>query len=824
MANRWGNGTSKLTVALTVRSVLLLLFFGALLAAAQALADFRQQRARVAKSIDSVIASAEATAREAVFLLDPTLAEELIAGLAKFEFFFDIALVDDQEVVLARYSRADAEPEPHELNSITDALTLGLFNDHFTSRRIALRAGSASGDTTRVGELRLVIDNYTALGEVIQRARTNFAISLAGYSVFCLALGLIFHRSLASPLLRLAERLQGLDISKLEKTQIEPVPGHTNNELGAIVDATNDMLERIAADQTALSDRSKRTQLILDSTPSLIFSLDQDLNVGFANRAAAEFYGCSPQSLSGSSARGIIGRQDPELFSHLERFSDDRTLERDSATKRLKGSGRERDVQLTLSRFEDSSGAKVLVNASDISERVEAQRKIEVLAYFDQLTGLPNRNSAYRHFDRPPPGPRRRFGIAAIADVDRFRRVNDTMGNSLGDGLIMQLAQRFKAEFSELDLVARSGDDEFLFIQQGVADSVERAAAAATQLGDDLRACVAKEMIVGSGTFTLTASVGVVTFDSTLASVHEVLRCADTAVHEAKHRGRNRVALFQDEMATSAVELLKREHDARRAIAAGEFFFLLQPIFCAASGRLESAEALLRWRSEDGQQNPADFIPFLEESGLILDVGYSVLNGVCAYLQDLESKLALPDHFNIAVNISARQLLHPSFIETVEQIVRHHALRFSRLQFEITESLALDYMDEAVRAMQRLNALGIGFSLDDFGTGYSSLCYLKDLPVDKLKLDRSFILDIEDHERDATLVRSVMQLASNLGYALVAEGVETREQADWLSAHGDDLYFQGFYFSRPISPDDFETRFLRGASAENPPHQAVGEA
>ncbi|MEO1079411.1 MAG: EAL domain-containing protein [Pseudomonadota bacterium] len=824
MSSHRGNSTSKLTVALTVRSVLLLLVFGALLAAVQTLADFRRQQARVAGSIDSVIASAEATAREAVFLLDPTLAKDLILGLSKFEFFFEVALVDDQGAVLARYSRADAEDANHESTSVTYAQWLGLFSDHFTSRRIALATDSTGGGPARVGELQMVIDNYTALGEVIQRAKTNFAISLAGYSIFCLALGLIFHRSLASPLLRLAEKLQRLDIRKLQKTQIEPLPGHQDNELGLIVDAANDMLERIAADQTALSDRSKRTQLILDSTPSLIFSLDENLRVGFANTSAAEFFGCTPRTLSGSSARDVIGRRDPEFFSRLESFSREKTPARDSATQRIVGSGVERDVQLTLTRFEDSGGEKILVSASDISERVEAQRKIEALAYFDQLTGLPNRNSAYRHFDKPQRGPRRRFGIAAIADVDRFRRVNDTMGHSLGDGLIMQLAQRFKAEFAELDLVARSGDDEFLFVRQGVADTAERAARAATQLGDDLRACVAKEMIIGSGTFTLTASVGVVTFDSALASVHEVLRCADTAVHEAKHRGRNRVAMFQDEMATSAVELLKREHDARRAIAAGDFFFLLQPIFCAASGRLESAEALLRWRSEDGQQNPADFIPFLEESGLILDVGYSVLNGVCAYLRDLETKLALPEHFNIAVNISARQLLHPSFIETVEQIVRRHSLAFSRLQFEITESLALDYMDEAVHAMQRLTALGIRFSLDDFGTGYSSLCYLKDLPVDKLKLDRSFIRDIEAREQDAKLVLSVMQLASNLGYALVAEGVETREQADWLSENGDRLFFQGYYFSRPIDPAIFETRFLCGAPAEDAPNQAVRKA
>jgi len=261
-------------------------------------------------------------------------------------------------------------------------------------------------------------------------------------------------------------------------------------------------------------------------------------------------------------------------------------------------------------------------------------------------------------------------------------------------------------------------------------------------------------------------------------------------------------------MATEAAKLLKLERDISAAMFKDEFFFVLQPLVSSVTMEVTSAEALIRWQRDDNVVPPNQFIPFLEESALIIDVGEKMLTKVCEFLSQMKSQKCLPNAFKIAVNISGKQLSEVDFIEKVTNVLRTYQIPGHYLEFEITESVALGNLNDTIKKINELKQIGISFSLDDFGTGYSSLSHLKDLPVDKLKIDRSFINDINVDKQDENLVKSIIQLADNLGIVTVAEGVETIEQVNWLKENGN-MLLQGYYFSRPILPNDFVEKYLK---------------
>jgi EAL domain-containing protein (putative c-di-GMP-specific phosphodiesterase class I) len=260
-------------------------------------------------------------------------------------------------------------------------------------------------------------------------------------------------------------------------------------------------------------------------------------------------------------------------------------------------------------------------------------------------------------------------------------------------------------------------------------------------------------------------------------------------------------------MATQAAELLKLERDIMKAMFKDEFYFVLQPIVDSRTQKVVGAEALMRWRKGEEVVRPDEFIPFLEESALIVDVGERILSKVCVYIADITARGLLPEGFKIAVNISAKQLARNDFIGTVSKVLKKHQVSASNIELEITESVALNNMADTVKKILSMRKMGISFSLDDFGTGYSSLSHLKDLPVDKLKIDRSFINDITIDKQDENLVRSIIQLSKNLGLTTVAEGVETQAQVDWLKKNGD-ILLQGYFYSFPVEPLEFEKKYL----------------
>ncbi|WP_371194499.1 putative bifunctional diguanylate cyclase/phosphodiesterase [Glaciecola sp. SC05] len=796
----------KLSFTLAIRSLVLLVCLGLLMAFLQTLFDFRERQAEVKETIDSIVTSARGSASNAVYLLDNPMAQQVIDGLSYFDFFSYVSIIDDHGNVMADFRRQEMESNVAINTSYNPVLSL--VTENFTKSSVLLTGQTlADGRPQIYGEMVLVIDNHIALSGVYDRAIRAFAIAVAGYIFLTLALSILYHFALAAPLTRLSGRFQRVNIKSIATQKISHLVGHEQNEFSLIINAANDMLSRISSSQVLLTERSQRFRLILDTAPALIYSLDNNLDFVFANKATAVFYGYSIYELKGRSADDVIKPIDADLLSSIKEFISSTKRQVNNIIPMKNANGAECFMEMSLVKFKTPDGHSILATASDVTKRVKAEEKIESLAYYDTLTSLPNRNKVYEVLNRANEGEKGMYGIAAIADLDQFKRINDTLSHSVGDQLIVKLARRLQKEFSFSDLIARLGADEFLCIEENVSDSLKTATSGAEVLGERLRACINKEIDIGLHSYSLTASIGVIVFRKGQSSADEILQYADTAMYESKRTGRNKVTLFKNEMATQAAELLKLERDIMKAMFRDEFYFVLQPLVDSETHQLQGAEALMRWKKDGETISPAEFIPFLEESALIVDVGERILNSVCSYIADADKRGILPPGFKIAVNISAKQLAKHDFIELVSRVLLKHDVAGEKLEFEITESVALNNMADTIKKIVNLKKMGISFSLDDFGTGYSSLSHLKDLPVDKLKIDRSFINDITVDKQDENLVRSIIQLSRNLGLVTVAEGVETQAQVEWLMLNGE-LLLQGYYFSRPLDVDVFEQTYL----------------
>jgi diguanylate cyclase (GGDEF)-like protein len=410
---------------------------------------------------------------------------------------------------------------------------------------------------------------------------------------------------------------------------------------------------------------------------------------------------------------------------------------------------------------------------------------------------------------------RRRHGALMLIDLDNFKTLNDTQGHDMGDQLLVEVAARLKSSIREVDTVARFGGDEFVIILEDLDESV-MAAMQAESVAVKILALLVDPFMLRSNDagddLTLrahhcTASIGITLFLDQPQTTDDLMKRADTAMYQAKAAGRNTLRFFDPQMQADVSARAALEVDLRKAIVENQFVLFYQAQV-DARGKVIGAEALVRWQHpQHGLIPPADFIPMAEETGLILPIGHWVLQTACVQLKAWESSADKRD-LTLAVNVSARQFRMPNIVEQILAVVDHAGVRSDRLKLEMTESLLLENPDEIVAKMNTLKARGISFSLDDFGTGYSSLSYLKRLPLDQLKIDQSFVRDVLIDANDATIARTIVALANSLGLAVIAEGVESSGQRDFLAEAGCPTY-QGYFFSRPVSLQEFEAFLLK---------------
>lgn len=458
----------------------------------------------------------------------------------------------------------------------------------------------------------------------------------------------------------------------------------------------------------------------------------------------------------------------------------------------------------------------------DLTDTKKAHNAVEKLAFYDSLTNLPNRRLFLERLSQEQKVSKRRSSCLALLflDIDHFKILNDSLGHSVGDLLLIQAGRRIKDVIRKEDTVARLGGDEFVVLLSELSMEKTVAAKQAQSIAEKIKAELSSPIVVQQHEYIITSSIGVTLFSGVDDSADTILKQADTAMYRAKTTGRDNVQFFHPNMQVEADKRLALEKDLHLAVRRQEFELYYQPQY-DDKGSFVGAEALIRWNHPvRGLVSPDEFIPVAEETGLIITLGDWVISTACEQLR-LWEKLGIPEGFHLAINVSPKQFRMQAFVPHLQYQISQWEVNPEHLTLELTEGIVIDNVEQTIHNMRALKSTGVRFSIDDFGTGYSSLVYLKQLPLDQLKIDQVFIRDIETDPNDAIIVETIISMAKLLGFNVIAEGVETLEQLVFLSSRGCNSY-QGYYFCKPLPEIEFTARLKKAVeSAITKKHLAV---
>ncbi|MDD4930117.1 MAG: EAL domain-containing protein [Gallionella sp.] len=541
-------------------------------------------------------------------------------------------------------------------------------------------------------------------------------------------------------------------------------------------------------------------------TQEAIVITDADSKILRVNHAFEEVSGYSAQEIIGQNPRIMqSGRHDEAFYRDMwSMLLATGKWDGEIWDKRKNGEIYPKYMTITAIYDEQHLTTHYVAVSSDISQRKQDEKMLHQLAFYDTLTSLPNRrlllDRTTRAFDFSLRSGR--YGALLFLDLDNFKTLNDTKGHSVGDLLLLEVARRLMSCVRGSDTVARLGGDEFVLVLESLSPIRADAAALAEQIAEKVSLVLSQPYLLGNYTHRSTPSIGIVLFLGHQETLENLLKYADTAMYQAKSAGRNCIRFYDPEMQAAIEARSELAGELHQALDKKQFCLHYQ-IQMDNSYRPLGAEVLLRWEHPvRGLVSPMTFIPLAEETGLIEPIGLWVLRTTCAQLKAWENN-ALTRDLVLAVNVSARQFHQSDFFSQVQGVLLNSGVNPSRLKLELTESIALKDVENTIAKMRELKNLGVSFSMDDFGTGYSSLQYLKRLPLDQIKIDRSFVNDITTDSNDVAIVKTIIAMGQALGLNVIAEGVETAEQRDLLCQHGCYL-FQGYLFSRPIPVNEFE--------------------
>jgi diguanylate cyclase (GGDEF)-like protein/PAS domain S-box-containing protein len=560
--------------------------------------------------------------------------------------------------------------------------------------------------------------------------------------------------------------------------------------------------------EDAVRQSEQRLQSIVEHLPIGVWFLDRRGKITYGNPAAQQIW--SGADLIGleqfSDCKGCLTKREgavvpQDWVAKRAILSDEMTLNKELVIECLDGTSK--TILSSAVPIHDNDGDVVgaVVLNHDITARKAAETEIEQLAFFDVLTQLPNRRLLVDRLGHALETIRRtrQLGALLFLDLDHFKDLNDSLGHDVGDLLLTKVAERLVGCVRARDTVARLGGDEFVVVLEDLSNEADQAATQARHVAIKVQQRLGAPYRLGANIHYTTPSIGATLIEPTDSGVEELLKRADLAMYQAKDAGRNTVRFFDPQMQTALEQRTELESHLREGLNCGQLVLHYQAQVDNA-GALIGAEALVRWaHPKRGLLSPDIFIHLAEESGLILQLGEWVLQAACMQLVAWARHPA-SERRSVAVNISARQFRDPNFVAMVRAAVLEHGIDPNLLELELTESLLLEDVEDTITKMAALRALGLRFSLDDFGTGYSSLAYLKRLPLDALKIDRSFVDDVTHDANAAAIVRAILALAPKLGLSVIAEGVETDAQRQFLVRNGCNT-FQGYLFGRPGPAD-----------------------
>ncbi|MES2089250.1 MAG: EAL domain-containing protein [Pseudomonadota bacterium] len=758
------------------------------------------------------------------------------------------------ELVMTRPPvHALSQPYPLALLMGGTVATLAIFlalrtfaNQYGQASRMAKRLSSQALSSEK--HLRSVIDN-TIDGIVTVNEE---GIVLSVNAAICRVFGQTEHQMVSQPLSRLipAIRSHGLDQPLEEflltqrisidgvgrRVEGRHVNGHTfpldlavnpmevdgqKHYVGILRDLTSqDMAEHSFQEaQRQLNEVDEMRRVIVHNAPYAIFVLNRHGVIQTVNPAGEALLGYRSQELIGKStterffvpeevaarARLLSLRlsrpvEDLQVLAYLANESPG--LPSEWGLVRADGRQLTAEITVTLLRDEVDEVTGYLAMASDVTSRREAESQLQHLALHDSLTGLPNRNMLQEQLKASVTLAERDGNSLALMflDLDRFKKINDTLGHHIGDSVLIEVARRLRTEMRTSDIVARLGGDEFVVLLPRIAlaeDGVVVAQKVLELFIEPLR--------VGPHELRITPSIGLVIYPTHGVDAITLMRHADLAMYQAKSQGRNRIQMYSEQLESPTIDTLRLENDLYKALERDELRLHYQPQFDCATGRITGAEALVRWEHNGKLVPPADFIPLAEETGLIIPMGEWVLRRACQKAQAWRERSGWP--LRIAVNLSAIQLDQTDLVDLVARVLLETGLPPTALELEITESVVVRESLRAAAVLTQLRGLGVAIAIDDFGVGYSSFSYLRELPVDRLKMDRSFLANVPSSPGDSRLAAALIAMAHRLEVGIIAEGVENEEQYAFLRAHGCDET-QGYYLARPMAEPAFEALLM----------------
>jgi diguanylate cyclase (GGDEF)-like protein/PAS domain S-box-containing protein len=683
----------------------------------------------------------------------------------------------------------------------------------------SIRANYKTSYGYGLGDLRGVMSIKIPLDEVRERTfrlwRQSLGQIVAGYALLFLTLGFLLSQLISRRIVRLeaaANRIAQGDYSARAAMR-------SNDELGQLGHTLDLMAEAIQTRDRTLQESEARFRIMAEQSSDWLWQIDPQGRHVYSNEKILDSLGLGPEGLLEIDPISLIHPDDRGLYrSTFEKALAERAGWRNIVLRWRHRNGSYRHLESSARAIFDAQGELLGFQGvdRDITERKEAEEQIVQLAFYDALTGLPNRRLLLDRLNQAlvVSGRSQLHGAILFIDLDDFKTLNDSLGHDTGDLLLVDVARRLITCVREDDTVARLGGDEFIVLLEGISASEEEAAARAEMVGDKILNRLNQPYELKNRTWHATPSIGVSLFHGRDMSIEDLLKRADLAMYQAKEAGRNTLRFFDPIMQARLGERAQLEGELKDAIQSGALTVHYQAQV-DRQGRLVGAEALARWpHSQRGWVPPAEFIPLAEQSGLILALGHSVLLQACTLLAIWQSNPATAE-LTMAVNVSARQFQHVDFVEDVLAVLRNTGASASRLTLELTESLLLENVDATIEKMNVLKGHGIRLALDDFGTGFSSLTYLKRLPLGQLKIGYGFISDILNDPSNAALAHTIISLGETFDLGVIAEGIETREQSDFLCNAGCPA-MQGDLYGKPMPIEQFKATYLTPDRAETP--------
>ncbi|MCB5160840.1 bifunctional diguanylate cyclase/phosphodiesterase [Marinomonas algarum] len=775
--------------------------------ALQFIESVRFQKEQINQNFEELLAVVERPLSEAVFRLDTEFAQQQIDSLLLSPSIAHVEVRDDTGKFFVQT----------ELPDVTVDSMSQTFAEYFLSdlpeyrRQLHLLEPSF-----QAGYLTILPEKAYLLEGIFHKHLSILFYNLCKDLLLASLISFVFYFLVTFPLMRLTESL-----SSIKRNEELPLPKsfyrhHQNDELGNLHKTFSLLLTKL---NTALSDLERsdsHTKAMIEHAADGILLLDQHNDIILANTAAQGMFKCSIKKKGMTPLDALHPSSPWPVFSDI--LNDLKIEEPLTVEATYQCSGIEIPLEIRLVKYCLQGNVETLLLIRDVTERQEAEAHIHHLAYYDAVTSLPNRQFLsnqlvttlkHQHKKTSPC-----YSAVIFMDLDRFKTINDSLGHGIGDQLLRSVASQLSNLLEESMVFARMGGDEFAFLIPHINDNYEQAERDISAFANSIMYACQQVKKAGPHEVHITASLGGTLFNNDKESAEVILKQADTALYRAKESGRNTFALYREEMQAISDARLQMEKALHHATEFKLFELYYQPQVNAQNG-LIGAEALIRWKdSERGFISPAEFIPVAEEIGLIVEIGHWVLNEALSQVAVWLKEGKWQADWRMSINVSPIQFQQAGFLPMLTEQLAKHDVPTSCVDLEITENMLLNDLSSSLEKMHAIKDMGVHLSIDDFGTGYSSLKYLKSLPIDRLKIDQSFVRDLLTDESDEAIVYAVVAMAKALNISVLAEGVETLEHYDRLKEL-ECFYYQGYYFGHPLPPKDFIKSFVQDSNTLN---------